>query len=81
MTTYDEARNAWLAAHPEPTNLDFACPRCKARRGDPCRKPDGAILARSHVGRLDRYCRTLMRWRREASDAADVAVNAERIDR
>jgi hypothetical protein len=81
MTTYDEARNAWLAAHPEPTNLDFACPRCKARRGDPCRKPDGAILAQSHVGLLDRYCRTLMRWRREASDAADVAINAERIDR
>ncbi|WP_212824382.1 zinc finger domain-containing protein [Polymorphospora rubra] len=31
-----DAKQAFLDAHPEPTQLDFACPYCKATAGTPC---------------------------------------------
>jgi hypothetical protein len=75
---WQAASDAYLAAHPAPNAFDFASPRCKAQPEQPCRKPDGTISARFHIGRQDRRARAVMRWQREASDAADAAINAEK---
>jgi hypothetical protein len=82
MTTYAQARNAWLAEHPGPNTIDFACPspRCKAQPGELCSKPDGTISAGFHIGRQDRHARAFMRWQRDASDAADAVACEQHVN-
>lgn len=50
------------SSYPRPiftaTREDFACPRCKADRGDRCRSPSGKLCDTPHGERCEAYARS-----------------------
>ena len=92
MSTFQAGYDAYLAEHPEPQNLDFACPWCKAEPGQPCwwpgRQRPGRIDFRDllnpqyHVGRHERRAKAANRRITAAIDAGEAAERrAERKGR
>ncbi|MFC7535091.1 hypothetical protein [Actinoplanes sp. GCM10030250] len=69
--TADQARAAYVAAHPEPAFEDFTCPRCKAGRGKRCilRRARPAPAHGCHAPRYDKWRRAHDRWTRDADNA------------
>jgi hypothetical protein len=74
---FEQARDAYLAAHPEPTELDFVCPRLNAQPVEPCRwRRTPSLQGQSHLARQDRYSRAFMERQRVANDAGYAAEGA-----
>ena len=72
MDAYQQAHDAYLADHPEPRKIDFACPRCKAEPGEPCTW--GIRRGREfHLARQDRWARAFNRRIFDANWAGDAA--------
>ena len=78
---YRAAHDAYLAEHPEPTDLDFACPWCKAQPGEPCCRPEltGPVPGRSkyHLARHERTARAFNKRVVASIDAGEAAEDAE----
>jgi hypothetical protein len=68
-----EARDAYLAEHPEPGVLDFHCSRCKAKPGEECRGRAG--IGEHHAPRVDQHIRAFNLRQLDAANAGDNRLN------
>ncbi|MEU8158126.1 hypothetical protein AB0B94_31110 [Micromonospora sp. NPDC048986] len=73
----EAAKQAYLDAHPEPENISFPCPRCKAPAGQPCvwptrRQPPGG---RYHAQRMDKMIRAFNDRQYQSVLAFDAAYD------
>jgi hypothetical protein len=56
----------------------FACPRCSARLGEYCRRPNGALLDQSHVARVSLLTKTPTKHRSQEISGGAFEMNRRR---